>query len=120
LRSSFTPNPRRELFRAKEVWYALGISRSKFFELARTGGIPASITLGGVRYWRRRELLDWIDAGMPDRSEWRWRPSFPAKLDYLIRIRTNQLSELAREVAELESRRAAGATQVHLSQGSRS
>jgi hypothetical protein len=37
------------------------------------GLIPAPRHIGRSTRWSRRELVDWIDAGCPPRSEWQAR-----------------------------------------------
>jgi hypothetical protein len=34
--------------------------------------VPSPIRIGRAKLWRPLELADWIAAGCPDRSVWRW------------------------------------------------
>ena len=43
----------------------LGVSRSHFRELVRTGRAPEQVKLGRAARWRRDELQAWIAAGLP-------------------------------------------------------
>lgn len=113
--SSAPPIPAPELLRWHEVARALGdVSKSEFFDWDAKGAIPEPVKIDGTRLWRRLELRDWCAAGCPHRDEWKWRPALPARLDDLIRVRTEQLGELQAEVRELEARRDAGERLVHV------
>lgn len=103
-----------ELLSAAKVGAFLGVSRSEAYELARDELLPAPVKLNSEMRWRTRELIDWIDAGLPRRDDWRWRPSLPAKLDDLIQRRTKELASLQGELDELKERRAAGDTHAHI------
>lgn len=46
------------------------MSRAMLYKLHRNGGTPRSVRLGKLIRWRRREFLDWIAAGCPDRAAW--------------------------------------------------
>lgn len=46
------------------------VSAPTWDRLDASGKIPAGKKLGGCKVWSRRELLAWIDAGMPDRDTW--------------------------------------------------
>jgi hypothetical protein len=35
--------------------------------------MPRGAKIGGARLWSKSELLAWIDAGCPERSEWQAR-----------------------------------------------
>lgn len=35
------------------------------------GRVPVPIVVGNRLYWRRDEILRWIDAGCPNREEWK-------------------------------------------------
>lgn len=107
-----------ELLGARQLAAMLGISRSEAYQADRDELIPSPVALNSEKRWRTREIIDWIDAGLPRRSDWKWRPTVPAKLDDLIRLRTQQVADLQRELAELRSRLAAGDSHVLLSKGS--
>lgn len=61
------------LLTAEHVARALGISRSKVFELDAGGRLPLPVNLGlRCRRWRAEELRDWVRAGAPPRARWEW------------------------------------------------
>lgn len=52
----------------------LGISRSSFFRLLSMEAVPEPVLLGGkIGRWRLAELLEWIEAGCPPRSFWKYK-----------------------------------------------
>jgi len=51
----------------------LGDSRAHFRNLVRLGLAPRGLKCGHLRKWRRQELLDWVNEGMPPVGRWRWR-----------------------------------------------
>ncbi len=60
-----------ELVTAKQVAEMLQIGVTTVYELKSAGKIPASLsTLGRTNRWVRKEILDWIDAGSPNRQKW--------------------------------------------------
>lgn len=52
----------------------LGVARSTWLELVRSGRAPAGAKLGRCRRWCVAELRDWLAAGAPPRHRWTWRP----------------------------------------------
>jgi predicted DNA-binding transcriptional regulator AlpA len=45
---------------------ALGVGSTRHvYRLSDAGRMPAPVKLGALVRWRRREILDWIDAGCP-------------------------------------------------------
>jgi predicted DNA-binding transcriptional regulator AlpA len=36
---------------------------------AAAGRLPAAVRIGGSRRWRRRDILEWVEAGCPLRSD---------------------------------------------------
>lgn len=59
------------LLTASETARLLGVSRSKFWELASRGRIPLPIRFSPrCPRWPRDELERWIRAGCPNRSIW--------------------------------------------------
>jgi predicted DNA-binding transcriptional regulator AlpA len=60
-----------EALAAADAARLLGISRSQFFKMHSAGKVPMPVylTLRCPR-WRRAELLNWLDAGCPDRLTW--------------------------------------------------
>ncbi|OAI48430.1 hypothetical protein AYO44_06865 [Planctomycetaceae bacterium SCGC AG-212-F19] len=52
----------------------LGISRSSFFRLLSMEAVPEPVLIGGkIGRWRLAELLEWIEAGCPTRSFWKYK-----------------------------------------------
>jgi len=58
------------LVKAGEAAHLLGVSRAHFYRMHNAGKIPPPVRLGGCVRWRVDELLDWIEAGMPNRQRW--------------------------------------------------
>lgn len=58
------------LLNAIETADYLGISRAHLYRLHNAGKIPLPVRLGGAVRWRIKELMAWIEAGMPIRSRW--------------------------------------------------
>jgi excisionase family DNA binding protein len=54
----------------REAAALCGLGRSTWRRLQSAGKIPPPLHLGRSCRWRRAELLDWLDAGAPDRAEW--------------------------------------------------
>jgi predicted DNA-binding transcriptional regulator AlpA len=96
------------LLRAFELSRLLNCSRSQLHELDRAGYVPSPILFGESRVWRVAEIRDWITAGCPERSDWKWRPSVAVKLDDLMELRRRERDALVAEVRELEERKARG------------
>lgn len=73
-----TPDPVRDarpreklLLTAGEAAELIGVSRSKFFELASAGRLPRPVRLGArCPRWVLSEMRAWIAAGAPDTRSW--------------------------------------------------
>ncbi len=50
---------------AKEAARLCSISESMLYKLNAAGKIPAPVRIGSLLRWKRRELLEWIEAGCP-------------------------------------------------------
>ncbi len=50
---------------AKEAARLCSISESMLYTLNRAGKMPPPIRIGTLLRWKRRELLEWIEAGCP-------------------------------------------------------
>ena len=50
----------------------LGDSRAHFRNLVRLGLAPRGLKCGHLTRWRRQELIDWINSGMPPVTRWHW------------------------------------------------
>lgn len=66
--------PLRELITIKQAAEICGMSDQMFYSLYKRGKTPDSIKFGRLRRWRKREILNWIDAGCPDREVWQQLP----------------------------------------------
>lgn len=58
------------LLNATQAAQAIGISRSKLYDLHSEGRLPDPVRLGRRRLWRLAELQAWTAAGCPPRHEW--------------------------------------------------
>ena len=47
-----------------------GVGRSLWWSLHSAGRVPLPVKLGRRTLWRRDELIDWINAGLPPRDKW--------------------------------------------------
>ena len=104
IKADSVPIGERELLRAEEVGALFfGCSRSTVYAWLSDGWIPKPVTvIGHKNRWRKVELLDWIAAGCPQQSAWRWEPSRLGIYESLILERRAELDDLGRERAELE------------------
>ncbi len=50
---------------AREAARLCSFSESMLYKLNREGKIPPPIRIGTLFRWKRRELLEWIEAGCP-------------------------------------------------------
>lgn len=93
-----------ELVGALELGAMLGCRREKVYALNREGKLPACVRLAdGPQKWRRREILDWIDAGMPDPDRFDWRPIIRMNLEQMIKHLHRELLALEDEIAAKRS-----------------
>jgi predicted DNA-binding transcriptional regulator AlpA len=54
-----------------EMCELLHVGRTALWKWRSSGKIPAPLQVSRrPLYWRRREIEDWIEAGMPPRSKW--------------------------------------------------
>lgn len=51
-----------EMPRPADMAEMLGCSLSKVGRLRRAGELPPSFTVGRARYWRKADVLAWLDA----------------------------------------------------------
>jgi predicted DNA-binding transcriptional regulator AlpA len=62
---------RRQLLRAERACRLCDVSLSTWWRWDAAGRIPAGIKIsGGIKRWRREELIAWVRAGCPDRKIW--------------------------------------------------
>jgi prophage regulatory protein len=55
---------------ARELSHILGLSLRQVWRLNSVGKLPRPIRLGGSVRWRREEIIEWFNAGCPDRRTW--------------------------------------------------
>lgn len=60
------------LVSAAEAASMLSISRTLFYSQYSAGKFPMKIKIGCRSLWNVAELRDYINAGMPHRSKWKW------------------------------------------------
>ena len=48
----------------------LGLSLRTIRRLDYAGKLPRPVRIGGAVRWRVGEIVEWLDAGCPDRPEW--------------------------------------------------
>lgn len=58
---------------AKHVAIMLGISLRTVRSMDASGKLPLPVRIGGLVSWRKQELIDWVEAGCPDRETWNTR-----------------------------------------------
>ena len=51
-----------------------GVSVRSWYTWDQLGKIPKPVRIGRKLFWRRDELLAWIDQECPQRSDWIFRP----------------------------------------------
>ncbi len=54
-----------ELLDVGDVAALIRCSRRHIYRLSDAGRMPAPVRLGALVRWRRRELIEWLDAGCP-------------------------------------------------------
>lgn len=57
------------LLTKKDLAFQLRVSDNHIDALERTNRLPPSIKMGSGKRWKSTEILDWIEAGCPRRSE---------------------------------------------------
>jgi len=55
---------------ARELADLLGISMRQVWRLNSAGKLPRPVRIGGSVRWNRQEIMDWFEAGCPDRKTW--------------------------------------------------
>lgn len=58
---------------ARELAELLGVSLRQVWRLNATAKLPRNMQLGGSRKWSRTEIMNWFEAGCPDRQTWETR-----------------------------------------------
>ena len=59
-----------KLLTASAVAEMLALSKRQIFRLNSCGKIPAAIRIGASPRWRENEIVEWLQAGAPDRKTW--------------------------------------------------
>ena len=62
-----------KLFSSQDVGQILGLSKRTIHRLNSSGSIIKPLRISGSVRYLRSELISWIKAGMPKRSEWEAR-----------------------------------------------
>ena len=57
-------------YSVKELGAALGLSASSIYEGLASGKIIAPVRIGRRVFWRKPEVILWLDAGCPPRCKW--------------------------------------------------
>jgi predicted DNA-binding transcriptional regulator AlpA len=61
------------LLKAKQAAAICNKSERTWRTWDSAGRIPEPVRIGRSTLWRADELRDWVTAGCPPRSEWKWR-----------------------------------------------
>ena len=70
-KDNLVPKPEPLLVDAKQAALMLGIGRSHFYAMLSSGQIgPMAHKLGKRSLYSVKELVKWVDAGMPPRQRW--------------------------------------------------
>lgn len=67
--SPSTQSPLPELLRPADMAALLSCSLSQVGVMRRRGDLPESFKLGNARYWRRADVLAWLDRCAADQVE---------------------------------------------------
>ncbi|MHC4618377.1 MAG: helix-turn-helix transcriptional regulator [Planctomycetota bacterium] len=63
-------NQTPQLLSAKALGQRLSLSKRQIFRLNSSGKIPAPVRIGGSVRWLQSEIVDFLNAGAPDRKTW--------------------------------------------------
>jgi predicted DNA-binding transcriptional regulator AlpA len=66
------------LLSSSESARLIGITLRTWYSWDVLGKIPKPVHIGRHLFWRRDELLAWIEADCPKRDDWIYRPKKPA------------------------------------------
>ena len=58
---------------ARELAQMLGVSLRQIWRLNASGKLPRPLRIGGSVRWSRQEIVEWFEAGCPDRRTWQAR-----------------------------------------------
>ena len=104
IKADSVPIAERELLRAEEFGALFfGCSRSTIYSWLSDGWIPRPVVVAGHKNrWRRVELLDWVAAGCPPATGWRWTPTRLSSYETLIQEVAAELADIRDEKADLK------------------
>lgn len=60
------------LLTAEEAWTLCRMKKTSWYKSLALKVVPQPIRIKGMVRWRKDELMDWIEAGCPSQSKWRW------------------------------------------------
>jgi predicted DNA-binding transcriptional regulator AlpA len=63
---------------ARDLAEMLGLSVRQIWRLNSAGKLPKPLKIGGSVRWKRQEVMNWFDAGCPDRRTWEARKAIQA------------------------------------------
>ena len=52
----------------------IGVAKRTWYKWDQLGSVPKPVRINMKLFWRRDELLAWIDADCPKRADWTFRP----------------------------------------------
>jgi len=104
----------RELWSPTDLENVLGLSRSTIHTLRSRGELPEPLFFGDLPRWRRREFLDWLDAGAPPADSWKWEPTVVVPLSAFIKMKKQEAVTVQRQLSELLSMLERGESQVRI------
>ena len=98
------PLMQRELWRGPELRAILGMRRSTFLKASQSGAIPAPVEIVGIRWWRSREIIDWLLAGAPDvkSEDWKWREVRTVNAKDYHTLLCKQITDAQSQLASIE------------------
>ncbi len=71
-----TPNEKqRLLLTCREAAYACGVDPKTWRMWDGLGIVPQPVRLHKSVFWRRLELIQWVEEDCPRRKDWVWRPN---------------------------------------------
>ena len=97
---------RCELLDVHQVAEVLGVDHNAVYQWRKDEIIPNAITLNGRMHWRRTELLDWVCAGCPMPSMWKWTPKSVASYELLLGDLQRLHEDAVAHLAELNDEKA--------------
>lgn len=99
------PVDERELLDAADVGVLFGVSRTTVSEWNREELMPRPVRIRGSVRWVRRELIEWVKAKCPSRSQWKWSAIPEPRLDSLLNDLNNRVWNLTLKLEEINRAR---------------